>query len=62
MQKFVNMVFEIEQLLWLDTSWTVEALERKVIKILYKTYLQKKPCWQTKDNVAECNYKQYQQL
>ena len=46
-----------EQILRLDTSWIVEALERKVIKMLDKNHWQEKPCWQTKNKVAECNSK-----
>ena len=32
-------------------------LEKKVIKILEKTYWPKKSCWQTKDNLTECTLK-----
>ena len=59
-QKFVTVVFEIEHLLRLDSWLPAETLERIVTKILDKTYCQKKPCWQTKDN-KECNSKRYQQ-
>ena len=66
-RKFVNVIFEIEHSCdylatycrCLATSW---SSGEKVIKIIDKTFWQKKPCWQTKDNMPECSSKWYQYI
>ena len=55
----VTMIFAIEYLLRLDT--TRNSGEKSNQNLEKDLLAEKKFCWQIKDNVAECNFKWYQQ-
>ena len=53
---FADTLFETEHLLRLDTSGSSGGESNQN---LGQGLPAKKPCWQTKDNVADCNCKLY---